>query len=408
MSDATNTKSISQQITRIFALGAAALLVFYAAVFNLSLLYTENATNERRLKLIAPFHAGNMAMSSDSSIQIDPLLTIYKDYSELPHEIRNEYDIHYRGIESIHVEEDEYNIFGFNLNGNTYYAVEKIDAIEWSDFDFALLELLLFSSGMMIFAYIAWLIFNATRNIAYPFHDLTDQLHKEDCYSKIDLDVSSSIELADTVAAVNSYREAAKNNIDREKNFTRYISHEFRTPMSVIKGCISILRKQLGTEQKQLSSIHDAVLEMETLTNTFLTLSRQQNNQDESTCINEELIESIVNRYRELLNNNQTNLKHQLEVEFYQACDSTLIKACIHNLLNNAINCSLGGNVSLFISPRSITVIDDGVGLAEKPRGYEGFGIGLLLVKDICQRYGWEFNLINNQDKGCTATITFE
>jgi len=408
MNDATDTKSISKQITRVFALGATALLFFYAAVFNLSLLYTENATNERRLKLIAPFHAGNMTDTSDVSIKIDPLLTIYKEYSHLPNEIKKEYDIDSRGIESIHVEEDEYNIFGFKLNDHVYYAVEKIDAIEWNDFDFALLELLLFGSGMLIFAYIAWQIFNATTKIAYPFHSLTEQLHNKECYNKIDIDVSSSIELADTVAAVNNYREAAKKNIEREKNFTRYISHEFRTPMSVIKGCVSVLRKQLGSEQKQLSSIHDAVLEMESLTNTFLTLSRKQDNHEETTLIDERFINSIINRYTELLSNNQTNLKHQLEVEFHQDCDATLIKACIHNLLNNAINCSLGGNVSLFISPRSITVIDDGIGLAEKPRGYEGFGIGLLLVKDICQRYGWAFSLFNNQNKGCTATITFE
>ena len=36
MNDATDTKSISKQITRVFALGATALLFFYAAVFNLS------------------------------------------------------------------------------------------------------------------------------------------------------------------------------------------------------------------------------------------------------------------------------------------------------------------------------------------------------------------------------------
>lgn len=408
MSSKAHPKSISQQITRIFTVGAGALLIFYAAFFNLSLLYTENATNERRLKLIAPFHTANMATDSSNHIKIDPLLTIYKDYSQLPDEIKNEYNVEDTGIKSIHIEEDEYNVFSFEKDGIAFYAVEKIDAIEWDDFDFALLELLLFGSGMMIFGYIAWQIFNATRKIAYPFHDLTEQLHNKDCYENINIDISSSIELAETVTAVNNYREAAKINIEREKNFTRYISHEFRTPMAVIKGCISVLRKQLGTEQKQLSSIHDAVSEMETLTNTFLALSRQQPYQEESTCINEELIKSIVNRYSDLLNNNQTNLKYQLEVEFYQACDSTLIKACIHNMLNNAINCSLGGNVSLFISPRSITVIDDGVGLAEKPRGYEGFGIGLLLVKDICKRYSWEFSLINNLDKGCTATITFE
>jgi len=52
-------------------------------------------------------------------------------------------------------------------------------------------------------------------------------------------------------------------------------------------------------------------------------------------------------------------------------------------------------------------VIDTGVGLGEKARGYEGFGIGLLLVHDICNKYNWRFSLQNNEDAGCCASILF-
>lgn len=407
MSSKNQTKSISQQITRIFTFGALALLGFYAAVFNLSLLYTENATNERRLKLIAPFHAQSMLENEQKTVKIDPLLTIYSDYDQLPQNIKDKYTTASNELESIHIEEDEYNIYHFRLSEKPFYAIEKIDTIEWNDFDFALFEILLFFTGLTIFSFIAWKIFTATRNIAYPFHDLTEILHNKDSYDPIELDVSSSIELADTVTAVNTYREKAKKNIEREKNFTRYISHEFRTPMSVIKGCISILKKQIGTEQKQLLRVHDAVNEMEALTDTFLILSRTQGAMEETTYVDESFVSNTLIRFDTLLENNETKLKYQLETSFTLNCAPTLLKACLNNLLNNAINCSLGGSVSLFISARSITVIDDGVGLSEKPRGYEGFGIGLLLVKDICDRYQWNFELVNNKDKGCTATLIF-
>ncbi|MCV6589189.1 MAG: hypothetical protein OIF57_09190 [Marinobacterium sp.] len=41
-------------------------------------------------------------------------------------------------------------------------------------------------------------------------------------------------------------------------------------------------------------------------------------------------------------------------------------------------------------------MIDNGVGLSAQARGYEGFGIGLKLVEDICARYNWHFSLTEN------------
>ena len=47
----------------------------------------------------------------------------------------------------------------------------------------------------------------------------------------------------------------------------------------------------------------------------------------------------------------------------------------------------------VFVSEKMVEIIDNGVGLNEKPRGYEGFGIGLQIVNDICQRY--QCNLVS-------------
>ena len=79
----------------------------------------------------------------------------------------------------------------------------------------------------------------------------------------------------------------------------------------------------------------------------------------------------------------------------------------LQNLLKNAIACSENGTVTLLVNEYQIEVIDDGLGLETKPRGYEGFGIGLVLVRDICRKYNWQFSLENNLGKGCTAMVVF-
>ena len=62
---------------------------------------------------------------------------------------------------------------------------------------------------------------------------------------------------------------------------------------------------------------------------------------------------------------------------------------------------------TVFVSEKMVEIIDNGAGLNEKPRGYEGFGIGLQIVNDICQRYQWQFSLNNNANGGCTARVLF-
>ncbi len=74
-----------------------------------------------------------------------------------------------------------------------------------------------------------------------------------------------------------------------------------------------------------------------------------------------------------------------------------LLRAVIQNISLSAINCAVDGEVSISISSHQITIIDNGVGLDSKPRGDEGFGIGLNLVRDIFQKYNWQFSLTNNK-----------
>ncbi|MEM0911886.1 MAG: ATP-binding protein, partial [Pseudomonadota bacterium] len=96
-----------------------------------------------------------------------------------------------------------------------------------------------------------------------------------------------------------------------------------------------------------------------------------------------------------------------LQHEVYVRANTLLLSAVIKNLLINAFGCSVNGEVSLTIDERSIQVIDNGIGLGAKPRGYEGFGVGLILVEDICKKYGWKFTLTENKGKGCTARVVF-
>ncbi len=87
-------------------------------------------------------------------------------------------------------------------------------------------------------------------------------------------------------------------------------------------------------------------------------------------------------------------------------------KVALHILLGNLIKNSFThieqGEVRIIASMQEIQVIDTGPGIASTRGSNDGFGLGLLLVKDICHRYAWEFVLEDNvSTTGCIARLQF-
>ena len=224
------------------------------------------------------------------------------------------------------------------------------------------------------------------------------------------MDNITSIELAQTLTSLNNYRSRIRELLAREKSFTRYVSHELRTPMTVVKGALSILRKQDNEQAlKQAQRIHQAIEQMEQLTQTFLLLARNEDRAELKVRVDSTFIEKLSRDIENKSKVNQTHVEFNLQQAFSLPVEPLLLYSAIHNILLNAVNSTLQGEVEVTLNEHGVIVVDNGVGLEETARGYEGFGVGLLLVKDICEKYHWQFSLAENiNHKGCIATIQFD
>ncbi|KJF92475.1 ATP-binding protein [Photobacterium angustum] len=72
------------------------------------------------------------------------------------------------------------------------------------------------------------------------------------------------------------------------------------------------------------------------------------------------------------------------------------------------VACTEKGSIVISVTPSRISIIDTGIGLEKKPRGVEGYGLGLLISRDICHKYGYEFEILNNPHGGCRAQISIQ
>lgn len=410
-----NPLPIAKKISRIYQIVALIILLLYGFIFKLTILATENQNSMHLLSITAPYHFQRFEKGEQGTLKIDPLLTLYDEYTNLPHEVKRRLAPNSEGLESFHFEDDsELAVLSQTISSpqgeKLVWAVLNIDATEWSDASFALIEIGLLLIGVIVFLLAGIAIQKIANRLAQPFSDcarLLNQSTNHD-FSSISIDGEVSYELANMITAINTYRSRINNALTREKNFTRYISHEIRTPMTVIKGSVSLLHRSEYASKKQLSRISSAVNEMEQLTNVLLLPARQQDIIEKPVQITQSLIEKITNQHSHLLHANNCSVTTYLSDTVNLFVEPLLLESLINNLLINAINCSENSDIIIKLTKSSLSVIDAGVGLNEKPRGYEGFGVGLTLVQDICQRYSWRFNLIENTNTaGCTATVKF-
>ncbi len=210
------------------------------------------------------------------------------------------------------------------------------------------------------------------------------------------------------------------------------ISHEFRTPLSVILLSSQLLREILQelvdeTQLKNLSRIQSSAKLMNHLLTDILTLTRAEAGQldykpqtinVENFCLN--LIEEV-----QLFGTSQDLIKFMNDGQYFRASlDDKLLYCILSNLLLNAIKYSFdGGKIYLILSfePKAIVfqVIDEGIGipLEEQEKIYEPFyrgqnvenivgtGLGLTVVKKCVERHQGEIAVNSEVGVGTTFNV---
>lgn len=406
---------LSSRITRIYFIGVCCFIAFYVGTFHVGILLTENTIIERRLNAVATHHFEQFKQSDQHVLEVDPLLTIYQSYDALPQAIQAQVPDAWTGTMQVFLEDErEFQVVAKTLVKNDklvyVYAVENSDAVEWNDVNFIITEISIILVGVGLLIVIALLMFRALKYATRPLTDISRQLESaKSCdFTFLQPTGERTQESIQIVNAINVYREKIAEQIEREKSFTRYISHELRTPMMIIHGALSNLKKYNAKQtEKPVSLIAKAVGQMQEMTHTFLLLAREQASNQNSSVIDQAMLKDIEVGLIHNIENNNIQYRWELDNQISVNAEPLLIRSIITNLLKNAFACTEDGKVKMVVNKYMIKVVDNGCGLDRKPRGYDGFGVGLVLINDICKKYGWSFSLQNNNDQGCTAMVTF-
>ncbi|WP_394227792.1 sensor histidine kinase [Pseudoalteromonas spongiae] len=205
--------------------------------------------------------------------------------------------------------------------------------------------------------------------------------------------------------------------VTREQQFTRDVSHELRTPLTVSQGAVTLLtHTELNqAQQKFVTRISDANQQMHEIIETLLALAREKHRDTEHTNL-KSVIENCIIKNQALLKDVAIDIS--LADNANVAMGALELSLVVQNLLQNAIYHGQGSHIKIEFQDNVLTIADNGKGLTDTlssqsvfeagQRGpnSHGSGIGLSLVKRLCEKYGVDVSL-NSDNGGVTITLTF-
>lgn len=242
---------------------------------------------------------------------------------------------------------------------------------------------------------------------------------------------SETLELAENM---NYMAEELEKLEDLRKDFIANISHDFRSPLTSIRGYAQAIMD--GTipperQDKYLNVILNETDRLTKLTNDILLLTKMENEvlkPEKEDFDLHETIRNVLFQFEQKIIEKDINMTLLIEQQdIYVNADFNQINRIITNLLDNAIKfCSSGDEIIIETSLQNdkvlITVKDTGPGIpeedikhiwtrfhkADRSRGKDkkGVGLGLSIVREIIKAHGETIEVYSQLGKGTTFVFS--
>ncbi len=225
-------------------------------------------------------------------------------------------------------------------------------------------------------------------------------------------------------------RELAKND-DLQRELVANISHDLRTPLTMIKGYSEVMRDIPGENTPEnVQVIIDETERLTELVNDVLDLSkiRAGTHKPEQELFDlTETVSAVLLRYEKLTERDGYSVTFHYEENATVSADRTMILQVLYNLVNNSINYT-GEDKRVAITQTvesgrvRISVTDTGEGIAKKDipyiwdryykvdkvhkRARVGTGLGLSIVKSILEAHNAKYGV--DSEVGSGSTFWFE
>lgn len=283
---------------------------------------------------------------------------------------------------------------------------------------------LFFGLGIFTLCYIA------VYNIVIKRISLLNESMKEVTKGNYEIEIfdKNDDEIGELSDSFNKMIYELKANYLLSKNFTRYVSHEFKTPLCIIRNYAELSSNSNDLEQikKNMTVIEDEVKDLDSLSRNILTLCKV----DSTNYIEKEDAINLASQIKDIIIALQ-NIWEAKEIEFNLSLENIemktnkeLLNIVWKNLIMNAIKFSPNKEkikIDLYEEEEyvSFKITDHGIGInsydytnifqpffmGDKSHNKDGHGLGLTLCKSIIEKLNGKISFISHKNRGTAFLV---
>ena len=242
--------------------------------------------------------------------------------------------------------------------------------------------------------------------------------------------------LDSTLKELSAANEKLQADIEQERrleklrvDFFQAVSHELKTPITVLKGELEGMIYQVGEYKDRDAHLRQSlrtVNDMELLVKEILSASRMAGNDFNLTLSDIDLsllVRECCRKWQGAAEDREQ--RFHAEIEDGRTCqgDMALLQKAVSNIIGNAVAHSPSqAEISVTLAGNTLQVRNRGVSIdsADLEKMFEPFyrvdrshnrntggsGLGLYIVKTILERHGFSFRMNSTNDEVC-FTVTF-
>ena len=267
-----------------------------------------------------------------------------------------------------------------------------------------------------------------SKKIARPIVKITESAEK---FAKGDYDVrfdgKGYQEVQELSNVLNHAGQEVKKVTDLRRDLIANVSHDLRTPLTMIKAYAEMIRDLSGDNPKKRSEHIQVIIDesdrLTYLVNDILELSQLESSNAELSLSRfsiHDKMRDVLSRYQILIEQEGYKIQYFKGADRICLADESKIEQVLYNLINNAVN-YCGEDKTVIIRQINkkdsvrIEVIDHGEGISKElmplvfdryyrdkkvARDKVGTGIGLSIVKGILTSHEFPFGVSSEERKG--------
>ena len=240
--------------------------------------------------------------------------------------------------------------------------------------------------------------------------------------------LSANDEIEELITTFNFMLDKLDDSFSKIKRFSNDVSHELKTPLTIIRGEIELgLRKDRTNEEYKniLKSTLEETKSLQELINSLLFLSKSNNKEIEHQFTDveiDDIITEVIAQNKKLIETK--NIKfyfHDFENIIVQG-HPLLLKILIGNIIQNSLKYSHKNSIiDISLTITQLVIKDYGIGIKEDDlknifdrfyriddaRSGAGYGLGLSIVKSIANIHKFSLEVKSKYEEFTQFTIKF-